>query len=63
MQNRESLISVIAERLGTDTDCTREAGVLFDRLRKAGLITFDERDGYVLADGVNLIAEFEKAEG
>jgi hypothetical protein len=58
MQSRETLTSIIAERLGTDDLHAAEA--LFWSLKDAGKITFDERDGYTLADGLDLIDEFEQ---
>ncbi len=60
MKTRDDLLSTIAERLG-DAATSEDAALVFDTLREQGHITFDEGDGYRLADGVDLVAVYEHA--
>lgn len=57
---RDDLISSITEGLGIVA--SREDGELvFDYLHDRDLITWDDREGYVMADGVDTIRAYEQA--
>jgi hypothetical protein len=60
MQTRDDLSSTIMERLG-DAATSEDAELVFDSLRASGGITFDERDGYLLAEGIDLLEVYKHA--
>ena len=60
MNARDDLISIITEQLGSAA--TRKDGELvFDYLHGRDLITWDDREGYVMAEEVNTIRAYEQA--
>ena len=60
MNARDDLISIITEQLGSAA--TREDGELvFDYLHGRDLITWDDREGYVMAEEVDTIRAHEQA--
>ena len=57
---RDDLITTITEQLGNVA--TRDDGELvFDYLHNRDQIVWNDRDGYVIADGVDVIEAYEKA--
>lgn len=59
MLTRDELISTIAERLG-NAATSEDAELVFDTLRASGGITFDERNGYQLAEGIDLLEVYQR---
>lgn len=57
---RDDLISIITEGLG-NAATPDDGKLVFDYLHDHNLITWDDRDGYVLADEVDTIAAYEQA--
>jgi hypothetical protein len=57
---RDNLIAQITEGLGSAAT-TADGEMVFDHLRACDLITWNDRRGYVIVEGVDLIAAYEQA--